>query len=240
MEKWVALYILVAGPVPSLLTVCQETRHEAKKHYSLVRSKLPYKSQNQEGERPAPGKIVRKPKWAEQKIWVNPMIDTLYLVNFPSMVDFLNWFRCLSSPKVGGLPLSRPIKNIAFNGTVVQRLRNTGRTNVFYHLCMKHPRLESITIVFDNSAFESGDKPHLYSFKLLPPMKEGDNRTGGTYGKKEIRKQIESIFQGFWVGKSNIKDCDQWQAWRKRNPGWKEPEVNMMKINKTGKSKNMR
>lgn len=236
-EKWLPLYFLTAGPVPQLLRINQETRHEAKKHYSLIRSRLPYKPQDKPGGKLPPGKTVRVPKWTQDKIWVNSTIDTLYAVNFPSTSEFTDWFRSLSSPKIGGLALARPIKNIALIVTVAQRLRNSGRTNVFYHLCMEHPELESITIVFDNSNFESDGRPHTYSFRPLAPKEQGDNRQGGTNGNNVVRKEIENIFERFWLGKPNIKDCDKWMTWRERHPNWREPEVHMVKISKNPKGK---
>ncbi|KAI9046594.1 hypothetical protein LZ554_009338 [Drepanopeziza brunnea f. sp. 'monogermtubi'] len=243
-ETHISIYWLFVGVMPITLRVCEESRQEAKKHYSLIRSRVPLRSEpteERDGERKPPASSVaqktskknEKDKSHMQKLWVNFNTDSCYFVNMPPGYEFNTWYNRVHKPRISGLAVDNPIRHIAIEGEAAQRLRNSGRTDIFYLMCMRHPQLESITIMLDNSQFSYDKKPADYAFRDLKETDENDRRTGGKYANAEVREQIAKIFAGFWEGKPNIKNCDKWKDWRLKNPSWKEPEVTMKGISKT-------
>ncbi|PVH80249.1 hypothetical protein DL98DRAFT_629192 [Cadophora sp. DSE1049] len=233
-------YVLDAGVVPAALRVCSESRQESKKYYTLIKSMLPVKPLDKDGERLPPGAEPRKiPKWLEAHIWVNVKIDVFFFVNFPSTNEFLTYFRRISKPSIGGLPLTTPIKHIALVGIDTQRFRTSGRTDLFYSLCMEHTRLETINIVMDNSKYRVDPKPESYSLWKLAPLGD-DSRGGGTHGSREVREHVIDIFRGFWEGKKTVKEYQKWMAWREVNKDWKPPRVLLKSIAKLQRSKTPR
>ncbi|KAG4417528.1 hypothetical protein IFR04_009340 [Cadophora malorum] len=233
-------YVLDAGAVPAALHVCSESRQETKKNYTLIKSRLPVKPLEKDGERLPPGAEPRKmPKWLEAQIWVNVDIDIFFFVNFPSTNEFLTYFRRISKPSIGGLPLDTPIKHIALVGVDTQRFRTSGRTDLFYSLCMEHTRLETINIVMDNSKYRVDPKPESYSLWPLAPLGT-HSRGGGTHGSREVREHVIDIFRGFWDGKKTVKEYQRWMAWRAVNKDWKPPKVFLKSIAKLQRSKTPR
>ncbi|KAK0107798.1 hypothetical protein ONS96_003590 [Cadophora gregata f. sp. sojae] len=233
-------YALDAGVVPVGLRVCSESRQETKKHYTLIKSMLPVKPLEKDGERLPPGCDPPKlPKWLEAQIWVNVNMDVFYFVNFPSTNEFLSYFRRISKPSIGGLPLTAPIKHIALVGIDTQRFRTSGRTDLFYLLCMEHTRLETINIVMDNSKYRVDPKPESYSLWKLTPLGD-DARGGGQHGSREVREHVIDIFRGFWEGKKTVKEYQKWMAWKELNRDWKPPKVFLKSIAKLQRSKTPR
>lgn len=229
-----ARYVLEAGPVPIALHVNPESRHEALKFHTLIKAKLPIKPLEKDGERLPPGAEPPKmPAWLDAEIWVNPKADIFFFVNFPSTPEFLSYFRRISKPSVGGLPLDNPIKHIALVGKDTQRFRTAGRTDLFYHLCMEHAQVETINIVLDNSKFREDDKPETYSLWKVDPLPKDSQRGGGHHGGKDVRDHCIDIFRGFWEGKKTVKEFQKWMAWRKMNPEWIPPRVMLKSIAKS-------
>ncbi|KAL2069814.1 hypothetical protein VTL71DRAFT_14493 [Oculimacula yallundae] len=228
---------LDAGPVPAVLGINVESRMEALRFYSLLKAKLPVHSLERAGERLPPGAKPRAmPKWLDMAIWVNPDIDTVFFVNFPSTHEFLSYFRRLSRPSVGGLPLERPIKHLALMGTDTQRFRTSGRTDLFYSICMEHKSIRTLNIVLDNSNFREALKPEGYSLWKVDPLPTHSGRGGGLHGGRELRDHCVDIFRGFWEGKKTVKDWEKWVEWKKNNKEWSPPKVMFKRIAKIGKN----
>ncbi|KAH7346729.1 hypothetical protein BKA65DRAFT_503110 [Rhexocercosporidium sp. MPI-PUGE-AT-0058] len=226
-------YVLDAGPVPTALRVNSESRQEALKFYNLVKAKLPVKTLERDGERLPPGAQPPKmPAWLDVKIYVNPSSDVFFFVNFPSTLEFLTYFRRISRPSIGGIPLNNPIKHIALVGEDTQRFRTSGRTDLFYLLCMEHPKIQTINIVLDNSKFREDPKPETYSLWKVDPLPEDSMRGGGQHGGREVREHCIDIFRNFWEGKKTVRDFENWLAWREMNKGWTPPKVMLKSIAK--------
>ncbi|CZT04250.1 hypothetical protein WAI453_009678 [Rhynchosporium graminicola] len=232
-----ARYVLDAGPVPPIMRVNSESRSEALRFYSLIKAQLPVHFMARDGERSPPGSEPRKmPTWLDIKIWINPSFDVFFFVNFPSTNEFLSYFRRISRPSIGGLPLDRPIKHIALVGKDVQRFRTSGRTDLFYSLCMEHKQVSTINIVLDNSNFRDDAKPETYSLWKVNSLPAHSYRGGGLHGGRELRENCVDIFQGFWEGKATVKECQRWKAWREKNRDWTPPKVMFKRIAKIKKA----
>ncbi|KAH9220005.1 hypothetical protein DL95DRAFT_404391 [Leptodontidium sp. 2 PMI_412] len=226
-------YVLDAGPVPAVLRINSESRHEALKFYSLIKAKMPVKALERDGERLPPGAQPPKmPAWLDATIYVSPNVDIFFFVNFPSTAEFLTYFRRISKPSIGGIPLNNPIKHIALVGEDTQRFRTSGRTDLFYLLCMEHSQIQTINIVLDNSNFREDLKPETYSLWNVDPLPEDSMRGGGQHGGREVREHCIDIFRNFWQGKKTVKEFKRWMAWREMNKDWKPPKVMLKRIAK--------
>ncbi|KUJ15505.1 uncharacterized protein LY89DRAFT_114820 [Mollisia scopiformis] len=175
-DNYKAIYRLSCGPVPKILHICRESRAEALKHYTPIKSRGAHLEQAEK----------RCIKDNENSIYMNFDIDTLYFVDFPDTNSFLSWIRRVPrepKPKNNAKLLAegdengkvqkpqKVVKHIAFHRHLPMRWSTLqSKVDVWYGMAIKNPGLETIKIVMDGSSFEKTEKPHTFSFKKAPTM----------------------------------------------------------------------
>ncbi|KAE8452457.1 hypothetical protein EG329_000359 [Mollisiaceae sp. DMI_Dod_QoI] len=173
-EVYKTIYRLSCGPVPKILHINHESREEALKRYTFVKSRGCVNSTGEESY------------MTEFGIYVNFDIDTIFFVNVPPTHNFLTWMRRFpreKKPKGTGLALLKgtlgaesktaetvkpvkTVKHIAFTMEwMLLKFRQAGRLDVLHGMVMDTPNLETITIVEGTNAFADSKKPHTYAFK---------------------------------------------------------------------------
>ncbi|KAE9365987.1 hypothetical protein N431DRAFT_430167 [Stipitochalara longipes BDJ] len=220
-------YFLTAGPSPKALHACKESREEAKRKYCFVKSHLPFRDRVIHHHRP----------WEQKAIWINFDIDTLYFVNFPTTEDFLSYMRRLSKEKIGGA--NQNIKYIAIPASVLDRLKAPrpglpNRLLFFYRLVLDQPSLEKIIIMLDNSKFEDEKRPENYSLSRPSFLENG--RGGGRWGSKQVRRQMNLLFDEFFINpKVEGQVVESFRKFKDNNPDWALPNFIQLSITKKPK-----
>ena len=105
---------------------------------------------------------------------------------------------------------------------------------MFYTLCREHPKLQTVTVVLDNSNFSTDKDPQVYTLTVPKPLVAG-SRGGGQFGKKEVRDAVEGAFLDFFGElKGPVNDKGKWRKWREGPKGrnWKEVKFVMKSIAK--------
>jgi hypothetical protein len=220
-------YALTAGPVPSALHVCKESRQEAKRKYCLVKSHLPLTE----------GMKARLP-FSARSIWINFAIDTLYFVNLCAMPNFISYLRRLSKKRVGGA--NKNIKYIGIPACVLDRIvvPRAGQPNRllhFYRLVVEVPSVEKIIIMLDNSRFEDDKNPDHYSLSR-PYALSQNGRGGGKWGNSKVRGKMSAMFDDFFTNlKEDGMEIELFKKYTKDNPEWPLPSFTMLSVRKTAK-----
>jgi hypothetical protein len=218
------IYLLAAGPVLPALHVNKESRNEAKRKYSLVKSRLPF---------------VANHPCDPHSIWVNLDTDTIYFVNFPATATFLSWMRRFTNKRTGGA--NKNIKHIAIHACVLDRLTNIPnlphKTDFIYQLVAEHPTLTDITIMLDNSMFEDDSRPQAFTIVDAKPL-GSQNKGGGRWGNRKVRSKMTALFDTFFtqVRASGRTEWEIYRKFRENNPQWVEPSFPMMTITKSPKA----
>ena len=199
-----AIYRLNAGRVPSVLRVNQESRAETRKQYKLINSHITLQ-----------GKTYR-----DERVYINFSIDTLYIYNIPDTTGFLSWFRSLSF-KMG----DHYLLNLAISSSALSLLYRTGATmfskpHPIHSIFMTHPKLETLTAVFDHSKFRESRSTNCYS---LVKLKTRDGCLAVHVNIVRIEVKIEEFMSG-------RERFDQLKKFRESHPDWEGPSVQAMSI----------
>ena len=220
-------YALTAGPVPSALHVCKESRQEAERKYCLVKSHLPLTE----------GMKARLPHSA-RSIWINFAIDTLYFVNLCAFPNFISYLRRLSKKRTGGA--NKNIKYIGIPACILDRILfpRAGQPSKllhFYRLVVEVPSIEKIIIMLDNSRFEYDKDPEHYSLSRPYALSE-NGRGGGKWGNSKVRGKMSARFDNFFTNsKGDSMEVETFKKYIKENPEWPLPNFTMLSVRKTPK-----
>lgn len=214
------MFRLRGGRVPSVLHINSESRHEAKKHYCLVRSDMP-KDGAYWG--------IRK----ERQIFIDYTIDTIYFVGkFPSGPEFLEWIRNLN--KGYGLNQKQVLRQIALPFYSIQKLASFSRMDFIYNLVAQHPHLQEILIVFEHSSFGFDRRPDKYRFVFPSHLSSKFPKTKrAELQSQRFKLETKKILAGYWIKpKGTTENLKAFKKFKERYPEWQPPVFKMVALKK--------
>lgn len=249
-----SVYRLSGGPVPKVLQICHQSRVEGLKLYSAIRS---YAATNTDSE-----------KWFTEnndyRVYINFDIDTIFFTSLQPMFSTLTWIRINlkaemmrlkkitdTAGKVSKVKVKtiETVKHMAIAANEIYRLNNTTpRLDLLYGIAVQNQNLQSITVVFDCSAYSRSKYPHTYIFNPLPPplgspetLKNRNTPNPSWFGQGATGS-MDQILHGFWDNSEKMSfnsaawghrgNATKYREFRESEKGkkWKAPKLESMKI----------